>query len=493
LDSCEPLFLPDFHCIFNGHQLRLKGLKSPRPAFLVTEPPAMRNWNHIHLRVDELEQRLAPATHSYSTNWAGYAVSGGAGSVSRVAGDWTVPAVSSNVSGYSSAWVGIDGWNSNSVEQIGTDSDYVNGSAQYYAWYEMYPAAPVNLTMAVHPGDHMSASVTFTGTNQFVLAIANVTTGGSFSTTQSGSFQRSSAEWIQEAPSSIFGVLPLSNFGTINFSAANATVGGTSGPADNTWSGTTLNQVDMVTQRGSLKATTSAITDSGSPATSAFSVTFVSSGSSGHGGGKKSPTLPPTGSSSLGAILAGTMTSPALNTVSAAATVAAHANPSAQLASFAATTAPVVPTFTTAPAPLPQIVNWEGPSLGSVTVSSMYPPSSPAPSTPAPELDAKPEAPANPPVETLDVAPVPEGLPADVIPLGRVRLASDLLDGADGLFNGNHDGQQFAIAALALTLAAERGWRRLSRHQTEKRLAARKPGEDPDDRRFQPKARTFDA
>src|SRR5262249_54652462 len=201
-----------------------------------------------------------------------------------VHGEWDVPAVSNSNAGYSSAWVGIDGWSSSTVEQIGTDSDYVNGQARYYAWYEMYPAAPVNLTLTINPGDHISASVTYSAPSQFILEITNVTTGVLFTTTQtSATAQRSSAEWIQEAPSSFFGVLPLANFGTVNFSGASATVGGTAGPADNAWANSTLFQVDMVGRRNAVKATTSGISDSGSPAASSFSVTFVSSGATGGG------------------------------------------------------------------------------------------------------------------------------------------------------------------------------------------------------------------
>src|SRR5262249_50723510 len=104
------------------------------------------------------------------------------------------------------------------------------------------------------------------------------------------------------------GVLPLANFGTISFSEAKATVGGATGPADNPWSNSTLYQTNMVTKSGALKATTSALSDSGNPATSSFSVTWVSSGSSGKGGGRKSSNAPPPRSgqpTALSAALAG--------------------------------------------------------------------------------------------------------------------------------------------------------------------------------------------
>ena len=253
----------------------------------------MKTCNRFRPRVEELERRLAPATLSHSTNWSGYAVNTSAGAVSQVSGSWVVPPVSSSVSGYSSAWVGIDGYGSSSVEQIGTDSDYVNGAAHYYAWYEMYPAGSVNLGLSISPGDTINAVVSYTGSNQFTLSITDVNTGASFSTNQiSSQAKRSSAEWIQEAPSSVGGVLPLAKFGTISFSGANATINGTNGFADNPWSGTTLYQIDMVTKNGALKATTSALSDAATPAPSSFSVTWDSSGSSGHGGGHHSANRP---------------------------------------------------------------------------------------------------------------------------------------------------------------------------------------------------------
>jgi hypothetical protein len=271
----------------------------------------MRSWSRCRLYVEELEGRLVPSSLAYSTNWSGYAVNAPAGTVSQVVGTWVVPAVSTSVSGYSSAWVGIDGWSNSTVEQIGTDSDYVNGRAQYYAWYEMYPAPSVNLSLPINPGDKISASVSNTSPGQFLLSINNVTTGGSYSTPQSSSSaQLGSAEWIQEAPSSFTGVLPLANFGTINFSGAQATVSGTSGAADNAWSGTSLYQVNMVTNTGSTKATTSAISDSGPAPASSFSVTWVSSGSGSKGHGHRSSDLPPTNSSPTTTTLSAVVANP---------------------------------------------------------------------------------------------------------------------------------------------------------------------------------------
>src|SRR5207245_2181338 len=110
-------------------------------------------------------------------------------------------------------------YSSSSVEQIGTDSDIANGVPTYYAWYEMYPNPFSKIyTVPVKPGDVIAASVSYTGSDNFHLVISNTTAGQSFSIDKLASgVQRSSAEWIAEAPSSISGVLPLTNFGTVNF------------------------------------------------------------------------------------------------------------------------------------------------------------------------------------------------------------------------------------------------------------------------------------
>jgi hypothetical protein len=79
---------------------------------------------------------------SKSTNWAGYAVqtSGKKPSndvVTDVKGSWKVPTVTASTDGkayYSSIWVGIDGYSSSSVEQIGTEQDAkADGTTAYYA------------------------------------------------------------------------------------------------------------------------------------------------------------------------------------------------------------------------------------------------------------------------------------------------------------------------------------------------------------------------
>ena len=158
-------------------------------------------------------------TNSTSTNWSGYAVTGGR--YTSVSSSWTQPAASCSGTAYSSFWVGLDGDTSNTVEQTGTDADCSGSTPHYYAWYEMYPKYPVNYSNTVKPGDHMSASVTTNGSGSFTLTISDSTQGWSRTTTaRLKSAKLASAEVIAEAPSSSGGVLPLANFGTVSFSGA---------------------------------------------------------------------------------------------------------------------------------------------------------------------------------------------------------------------------------------------------------------------------------
>lgn len=214
-------------------------------------------------------RRFPGVSQSSSTNWSGYAVA--ASQVTDVKGSWVVPSVTGtkNSRSYSSIWVGIDGYSSNSVEQIGTDQDWTGKSASYYAWYEMYPAAMVSLsskTYPVSPGDTLNADASY-ASGQFVLKLNNQTKGWTFTTSQTlSSAARSSAEWVVEAPSSIFGVLPLANFGTAHISGASATINGTTS-SPSKWA---YDPITMVTKGGAIKAQPSPL----SPDGSSFSVAW---------------------------------------------------------------------------------------------------------------------------------------------------------------------------------------------------------------------------
>jgi Peptidase A4 family len=186
------------------------------------------------------------AQQERSGNWAGYVVQSNTGqSFSSVSGSWTEPTLStSSGQGYSAFWVGLGGagQQSQALEQVGTSAEVVNGQTQYYAWYELLPAAETPLNIAIHPGDHISGKVTVNGTN-VTVSLVDQTTGQSVSKTlQMSNPDTSSAEWIAEAPSTqsqsgADQVLPLANFGTVTFANASATAGGHTGSiSDPNWS-----------------------------------------------------------------------------------------------------------------------------------------------------------------------------------------------------------------------------------------------------------------
>lgn len=216
-----------------------------------------------------------------STNWSGYAVEGS--SFTKALGSWTVPTVncSKTPNTYSSFWVGIDGWTSSTVEQNGTDSDCDGSSPSYYAWYEFYPNPSYEITsVSVSPGNHISASVTYSGT-EFTITLTNETTGKTYSKSSKVSgAKRSSAEWIAEAPccTRSGGILPLSDFGTVYFGDDYTGVSSTNDATDSSVSGaigafgSNVYESIMVSTSGANEAVPSSLTSDGT----SFSVVWDS-------------------------------------------------------------------------------------------------------------------------------------------------------------------------------------------------------------------------
>ena len=208
------------------------------------------------------KHRLAAGT---SSNWSGYAIDGT--NATSVTGTWVQPYANCSLvsNSWASPWVGIDGDNSATVEQTGTDSDCVNGKPYYYAWWEMYPKSTVVIpTMTVTPGDTYTASVSY-NSGVFTLTLADDTTplASPFSITQtSKKAKRSSVEWIMEGPSSG----NLTPFGSLSFTSASAIIG-TASQSVSPDSG--ANQITMVTKQGMPRATPTAAGANG-----AFGVTW---------------------------------------------------------------------------------------------------------------------------------------------------------------------------------------------------------------------------
>ncbi len=242
----------------------------------------------------------AASQEQVSQNWAGY-VAGGSSSdtqFSSVSGSWVEPtAKCSSGQTYSAFWVGLGGSGNGSgaLEQTGTQADCTaDGGTDYYAWYELVPAAPVRLDLAIHPGDKIAAKVGVSGSN-VTVSLSDQTTGQSTTKTlQMEGPDSSSAEWIAEAPSSCDGSgscqpLPLTDFGSVQFTSATATADGHTGTInDPNWTASPIvlgsggsTDVSLGAGSSSAGASPSGLSSDGS----AFSVSVQQSASSGSSSG----------------------------------------------------------------------------------------------------------------------------------------------------------------------------------------------------------------
>jgi Peptidase A4 family len=156
--------------------------------------------------------------------WAGYVVRAGDSSFRRVEGSWTQPRIVCNRPESSVAvWVGLGGASSSShtLEQVGTSADCSQrGLVSYSAWYQLFPAPPVDVPIRVRPGDTLRAAVSVDGWAVSVT-IANVSTGDTFSAQRwTPAPETDSAEWIVEAPAACLTTcvaMPLADFSRVRF------------------------------------------------------------------------------------------------------------------------------------------------------------------------------------------------------------------------------------------------------------------------------------
>jgi len=163
----------------------------------------------------------AASVTSSSSNWSGYAASGG--TFTSVTATWTVPTVTATSSGADATWVGIGGLTSNDLIQAGTQA-MVDGSGtvEYSSWIEMLPQSSRNVPLSVSAGDSVTVTIAQQTGNDWLITMKNNTTKGTYSVTVQYSSSNSSAEWVQEAPSVGRGLVSLDQFGTVQFSGASA-------------------------------------------------------------------------------------------------------------------------------------------------------------------------------------------------------------------------------------------------------------------------------
>ncbi|MGH3229119.1 MAG: G1 family glutamic endopeptidase [Streptosporangiaceae bacterium] len=256
-----------------------------------TATPAPRFHLHgFHLVTNaRLPRTVLPHLASNATvdsqNWSGYAAVAKKNVALRyVQSTFTVPTVNCSAvpigsagQTYAAEWAGLDGFNSQTVEQTGVDSfcNSTTGAATNQAWYEMFPLDPVVFS-GVSPGDTIFVAVYFdSSTNEYQLTLKDETTGSTMETNQkcpSGSAcDRNSAEVIEEDPGgSAAGGINLADFGTARFNTSHVTardgLRGTLSPSK-LWTST---EIIMQDSSGNTMATPSALTNSGAN----FSVTW---------------------------------------------------------------------------------------------------------------------------------------------------------------------------------------------------------------------------
>ena len=168
-------------------------------------------------------------------NWSGYAdVACSTCSLRYVSADFTVPHLNTAKSpnnSWAAHWVGLDGVNNRTVEQVGIDTYVINGLDYYYAWYEMAPAPTQVYSLAASPGDNIQVSV-YTVNGTYYLSLNDTTLGAGLNATATVpagyTGQNKSAEVITEAPSELTGdgslvQLPLADYGQVNYNSATVT------------------------------------------------------------------------------------------------------------------------------------------------------------------------------------------------------------------------------------------------------------------------------
>ena len=179
----------------------------------------------------------ASTTTTISLNWSGYAVAGSK-PYSYVHSTFVEPTITCPgvADQWTSDWVGLDGYNDQTVEQDGTFA-WCGGAndttPKYEAWYEMFPAGSVSV-FAVHPGDIIDASVSYSdSTTDFTLTVSDLSTGKTATDTATcSSCERASAEWIIERPALCNNALTkcfiteLADFGTSTMTGDEAQVDG---------------------------------------------------------------------------------------------------------------------------------------------------------------------------------------------------------------------------------------------------------------------------
>jgi peptidase A4-like protein len=218
---------------------------APSARFLAEARTALAHYlRHDHPQAMLVHTRHADAvrnvTATASFNWSGYAdTATKAQTFTKVSGAWTTPSVTCSAEDQvTSNWVGLDGFGSSTVEQLGTISWCFQGKPVYFTWYEMFPAGTVEVGTALKSGDKISASVTRTGTSYALKLTDSTTSRNNISVTKTCSLTKckdTSAEWISERPGfsdssgNFLGFVPQVHYNAFKLTSGAQTSSGKSG------------------------------------------------------------------------------------------------------------------------------------------------------------------------------------------------------------------------------------------------------------------------
>jgi hypothetical protein len=183
----------------------------------------------------------------YSSNWSGAVIKSPptGQTFNAVSATFTVPGpaipagVASNGSYAASAWVGIDGDTySNAILQTGIDFSITKeGDISFDAWYEWFPDYAFDFPLSVSAGDVITLSVSASTSTSGTATVENLTTGlaDTIDLTSTSALGGQNAEWIVEDFMVNGALVPLANFGTVNFEDCVASTGSQNlGPGDAT-------------------------------------------------------------------------------------------------------------------------------------------------------------------------------------------------------------------------------------------------------------------
>jgi len=184
--------------------------------------PAYVPQNIQNLSTGDLPSSVA-ASNTNALNWAGYVATGG--TYTSVSGSWIVPTVQATSAENlaDATWVGIGGVTSNDLIQAGTEAlPNSKGQLVYQAWMEILPQDSEAVPLTISPGDSISVSITEQSSNIWEVSFDDATTGQVYRTSVTYDSSLSSAEWVEEMPVEIGGVIGLDDFGTLNFTSGYA-------------------------------------------------------------------------------------------------------------------------------------------------------------------------------------------------------------------------------------------------------------------------------